>query len=173
MNRRQSGYSLVELLVVVAIVGVISLVSVPNFMAMQRASKLKSSLRAFTSDVRGMRQRAVTTHRSTKLSFTTGTASTGRRYTISEWDPTAAPGAEWKQIGPPRELEESCYIVGQTNFPDRDGDTTTRDIVFRNDGTPLFDAGVFRGTVLIKTDWKIAIPQYTVSLELSGAVKTS
>jgi len=69
----------VAAIVVVAIIGIISLVSVPNFISMQRSGKLKASLREFTSDIRRMRQRAVTRHLRTTLSFTAGTATTGRR----------------------------------------------------------------------------------------------
>lgn len=169
MNRRQSGYSLVELLVVVAIIGVISMVSIPNFISMQRAGKLKTSLREFTSDIRRMRQRAVTRHQQTKVSFKTGTATTGRDYTLNEWDPVSS---TWRQIGPPKRLEDACYLSGQTNFPDRDADTRN-DIVFRSNGTPLFDAGVFRGTAIMDTDWKVPTPRYTITVELSGAVRSN
>lgn len=169
MNRQDSGYSLAELLVVVAIIGITSLVLVPNFISMQRAGKLKASLREFTSDMRRMRQRAVTKRQQTKLSFTTGSAATARDYTINEWDPTTS---AWKQIGPPKRLEESCYLSSQTNFPDRNSDGT-QDITFKSDGTPLFDAGVFRGTAVMDTDWKIPTPRYTITVELSGAVKAN
>ena len=169
MNRRESGYSLVELLVVVTIIGIISLVSIPNFISMQRAGKLKGSLREFTSDIRRARQRAVTRHLSTKISFKTGTALTARDYTIEEWN---AASSTWRLVGPPKRLEETCYFSAQTNFPDRNADGT-QDIVFKSDGTPLFDAGIFRGTALMNTDWKIPTPQYTITVELSGAVKAN
>jgi prepilin-type N-terminal cleavage/methylation domain-containing protein len=161
MNRRQSGYSLVEILVVVAIVGIISLVTVPNFIALQRSSKLKSSLRNFVSDIRGMRQRAVTRHEQTKINFTTGTAATARGYTL--WENV---GGTWTHIGDKR-LEEACYFQSQTNF----GGGSTGDIIFKSDGTPTLTGGA-AGTVVLKTDWQIPTPQYTVTVTFSGAVKT-
>ena len=171
MNRRQSGYSLIEILVVVAIIGIISLVTVPNFISLQRSAKIKSSMRNFVSDIRTMRQRAVTRHTPTKLSFTTGTATTARDYSLWEWDATATPPA-WTQIGPTKRLEEACYIVSKTNFNDVDGDGTW-DIVFKTDGTPLLAAGVFQATAVLKTDWNIPTTQYTITVVISGSVRTS
>ncbi len=169
MNRRESGYSLVEILVVIGMIGVISLVTIPNFIAMQHSGKLKSSMRNFVSDVRAMRQRAVTRNRQTKVSFSTGTATTAREYFMSEFDPAAG---TWNQIGPKKGLEEACYIVSQTNLTDVDSDGTV-DIVFRGNGTPVLPAGQFTATTVLKTDWKIPTAQYTVTITFSGAVKTS
>ncbi|HSP13155.1 MAG TPA: prepilin-type N-terminal cleavage/methylation domain-containing protein [Thermoanaerobaculia bacterium] len=169
MNRRESGYSLVEILVVVAMIGIISLVTVPNFIAMQRSSKLKSSMRNFVGDVRGMRQRAVTKHHQTKISFVTGTAITGRNYTIAEFDPVSS---TWQQIGPAKRLDEACYVVSQTNLTDVDGDGTI-DLVFKPDGAPVLPPNIFEATTVLKTDWNLPTSQYTVTITFSGAVKTS
>jgi prepilin-type N-terminal cleavage/methylation domain-containing protein len=171
MNRRQSGYSLVEILVVVGIIGVISLVTVPNFINMQHAGKLKTSLRNFVSDIRTMRQRAVTRHEQTKITFTTGTAATARSYTL--WE---NPAGTWVQVGTDKVLEQACYFQSQTNF----GAGATGDIIFKNDGTPVFAPGVFQGTAVLKTDWNVprtagqtTAGQYTVTVTFSGSVKTN
>ncbi|HEY3052011.1 MAG TPA: type II secretion system protein [Thermoanaerobaculia bacterium] len=164
MNRRQSGYSLVEILVVVGIIGIISLVSVPNFINMQRAGKLKTSLRNFVSDIRTMRQRAVTRHEQTKITFNTGTAATARSYTL--WE---KPVSTWIQVGGDKVLEEACFFQSQTNL----GAGATGDIIFKNDGAPQFTCGVCEGTVVLKTDWQIPTPQYTVRVKYSGSVQTN
>jgi prepilin-type N-terminal cleavage/methylation domain-containing protein len=171
MNRRQSGYSLVEILVVVGIIGIISLVSVPNFINMQRAGKLKTSLRNFVSDIRTMRQRAVTRHEQTKITFTTGTAATARSYTM--WE---KPVSTWIQVGGGKVLEEACYFESQTNF----GAGATGDIIFKNDGTPVLPANQFSGIAVLKTDWNLprtagqtTAGQYTVTVTFSGSVKTN
>jgi prepilin-type N-terminal cleavage/methylation domain-containing protein len=168
MNRRESGYSLVEILVVVAIIGVISLVTVPNFIAMQHAGKIKNSLRSFMSDVRGMRQRSVTRHRQTKISFATGTAANAREYFLAEFDPATA---TWGQIGARKQLEEACYFSNQVNLTDLDSDGTI-DIVFRPDGTPILPSITTVPEVNLKTDWKVGKPEYKVKLRFSGAVQT-
>ncbi len=169
MNRHESGYSLVEILVVVAIIGVISLVTVPNFIAMQHSGKLKSSLRTFVGDIRAMRQRAVTRHVKTKVSFTTGTSTTARQYTMAEFNATTS---TWTQVGPPKSLEESCYVVSSTGFTDIDSDGTL-DIVFKNDGALDLGSATLPATAVLKTDWDIPTKQYTVTVRFSGAVLTS
>ena len=55
----QQGYSLAEMLVVIAIIGTLSLISVPAFMNFKRAADFKASMRAFTTDIRNARAAAI------------------------------------------------------------------------------------------------------------------
>ena len=169
MKRTQSGYSLAELLVVVAIIGIVSLVTVPNFISLRRSSMLKTSTRNFAADIRAARQRAVTKHQRTKVSFNTGTAA--RDYRLFEWNPTTN---AWDQIGVPRVMEEGCYILSVTDLPDRDVPPDgTNDIVFKVDGAPLFDANKFKGDVIVKTDWKLDVTKYKLELMYAGSLKVT
>ena len=72
-HRRQAGYSLPEMLTVVAIIGVLALVTVPAFINFYQAGKMRASMRNFTTDLRGMRQMAITKGVQTQLSYGTGT----------------------------------------------------------------------------------------------------
>jgi prepilin-type N-terminal cleavage/methylation domain-containing protein len=164
MRRRRTGYSLVELLVVVSIIGLVSLVAVPNFISMRRANSLRSSLRNFATDMRGTRGRAVTTYSQWKISFRTGT--TAREYTV--WQDV---GGTWVQRGATRRLEDGCYILDQRRFPDRNSDGTN-DIIFRQNGTPLLDAGETFGRVLVATTWNLPTSQYTIGMNFVGTVKS-
>ena len=71
-SQSSGGYSLIEMLVVVAIVGIMSMVSVPMFMNFVRSNKMKSTMRQFMSDLRVSRQRAITENHPTMISFKPG-----------------------------------------------------------------------------------------------------
>lgn len=166
MNRKQSGYSLAELLVVVAIIGIVSLVTVPNFISMRRSGMLKTSVRNFAADIRSARQRAVTKHQRTKVSFNTGT--TARGYTVFEWNPTTN---AWVQVGTPKVLEEGCYVLSATNFPDRDVPVDgTNDVIFNVSGAPIFDPNIFNGGLVVATEWNLPKKQYTLRISFAGAL---
>src|SRR5688572_27022547 len=59
MHRNSRGFSLAEMLVVVAIIGMLSLVSVPAFINYQRTMKLRGAVRTLNSDIRNCRQMAI------------------------------------------------------------------------------------------------------------------
>ena len=166
LRRASRGYSLAELLVVVAIIGMISLVSVPQFMNMHRSGRLKSAMRQFMNDARGARQLAVAQHKQTKIGFTVGTAA--KSYKIYQQN-----GANWTQVGSTRQIETGCYVANQTNFvTNRDANTTDYDLVFRPDGTVVFDTGTSQGTIIIGSEYtNLPRSQYTVEVTWSGSLK--
>src|SRR5207245_2328188 len=105
---RQSGYSLAEMLTVVAIIGVLALVMVPNFMNFYESNKMKSTMRNFTSDLRGVRQFSISQGKQAMLVYHPGatTDAFARPYDIwlgdkalnsQNWTPQTGPNAN-----PPR-----------------------------------------------------------------------
>jgi prepilin-type N-terminal cleavage/methylation domain-containing protein len=161
-----SGFSLAELLVVVAIIGIVSLYTIPNFVAMQRNGRLKNSLRLFTSDVRMMRQKAVTKHVQTKIGFYVGT--TKNTYSMYEQS-----GSAWVQVGITKTFEKGCYFSNQLNFrTDRDA-VADYDLIFNQDGTTTFDDGVFEGRVELSTIYDdLPVKTFRVSITKPGSVKS-
>jgi len=81
----QAGYSLAELLTVVAIVGILALVTVPNFMTYMQSNKMKVALRNFTSDMRTMRQMSISQGLQTRITFTPGATNTPASRAYDFW----------------------------------------------------------------------------------------
>ncbi|HUF10901.1 MAG TPA: type II secretion system protein [Rhodothermales bacterium] len=177
MKRRtgQTGYSLIELLVVVALIGIVSLVTVPNFISMYRASKIKGAIRQFTSDIRNARQVAVTENSRIMVSLGTTADERSRYWMYREVD------GNWELFGPDgKTLEEATerttVYFSATDF----GDTVTTDgksradIIFQRNGTvrpfPTVGSGQYPA-ISIKTDDDVPISEYTVRVSAAGTVK--
>src|SRR5437763_7997603 len=90
----QSGYSLVEMLMVVAIIGIMSLIVVPNFVQYYRSIKLKTAMRRLANDLRNARQRAVTRNAMVMISYKPDINPA----TYSTWQSVDL-GTTWTQVG--------------------------------------------------------------------------
>lgn len=172
----ESGYSLIEALVVIAIVGAISIVTVPNFMQMYQSSKVKAAVRQFASDLRGARQLAVTNNTRTMVSMGT-TAAEKHRYWIYE-----EVGGAWqlripasgKQLEPESNQPTVYFAQVANGFTDTQSSDGRADIIFLSNGTILdtvanpFPSSPF---TTVKTDLSIPRNSYTFRFALSGSVR--
>lgn len=183
MNRKrtsEAGYSLPEMLTVVAIIGVLALVAVPAFMTFYQSNKVKTSVRNFMGDIRSVRQLSITTDREAKLSFHTGATGT-RAYSILQGN-AAYNATTWTSV-PNRPatkyLDDVVYFPSNTastpqTFTDVDGDGTI-DIICFPDGRVSMPTDQ-NGTVLtsavitLKTDQKVYQPKWTVTVSPTGRV---
>ncbi|MGH9456756.1 MAG: prepilin-type N-terminal cleavage/methylation domain-containing protein [Thermoanaerobaculia bacterium] len=164
-KRHEAGYSLAEILVVVAIIGVMSLVAVPSFINMYQSSRLKSGLRQFTSDLRGARQTAVTEYRWVKVDFETGTSPS--RYWIRK---SSDLGLTWDEPPIEKEIIEPITI-DSTTFTDGADDGAYPEIIFRNNGTIAnIPAGEASRNVVIETPAPIAKPVVTITINPTGKI---
>jgi prepilin-type N-terminal cleavage/methylation domain-containing protein len=75
-RHRQAGFSLSELLVVVAIIGVIVLAALPAFGEMLKSWKVRSEADNVLAELRGVRQLAVAMHQDITVTFTPAPANT-------------------------------------------------------------------------------------------------
>ena len=173
--RRQRGYSLPEMLVVIAIIGIVSLVLVPNFITMQRSSKMKTAVRGFTTRLRQTQQLAITGHSRTKVKLTLNTD----RYTVwqENVDPTTGTGA-WVRVGPTYHLEEKGGGSARnikfetTGFPDADSDGTNV-IIFNQNGTVNSPTLPDLPVVTLLSPDRIPKPQFTVTISTTGTIKAT
>lgn len=194
---RQAGYSLAEMLTVVAIVGTLALVTVPAFINFYQSNKMKASMRSFTTDLRGARQRAITRGRQVAVMYevtATGApqANYKRTYWMFEgnlpnnsttWTPVAlaSTGASARI----RTLDDVVYFpANATATPQTFEDTmnctlatcasgtdSRPEIIFFPDGRVRIPSGSLIGQASIKTDMRIPKTAYTIEISPSGAIK--
>ena len=167
------GYSLIEILVVVGIIGILSLITVPAFINYQRRNAVRSALRSFTSDLRSFRQFAISKNAYVRLEF-----ENAREYRVYQ---STNFGSTWTDmqlgaIGADRNVrylpETMAFTANTYNDSDSDGKP---DVDFRPDGTAGDYAGssVTAGTITMQTDWQDIINQVVVDMSTTGQIKTT
>lgn len=181
--RSQGGYSLVELLIVVAIIGMLSLVTVPPMLGYMRQMKVRSATRQLNTDLRFARQRAITQNNPVAFSFQPGNAATepaiekGRYilYDRGQAIPNTTPQRyNWIQYGPVRYLDGVYFMPSDFGLADA-ADDALADVIFRQNGTidnmpapPLVNA-----IVSIRTTKKLTNNHVTDRFWISGSFTTT
>jgi len=164
------GYSIVEILVVVAIIGIMSLVTVPAFMNYQRSAAIKSQLRSFTADIRNARQRAISRNSEVRLELESQTL-----YRFYEKPNAGTWGAlnGFSGTGPGRNVKKLDKDIGFAANTLGDTDSNGKnDVVFRPDGTANIGNGA--GTITLMSNWKnISQNQFLITISTSGKLTTA
>jgi len=183
---RQRGYSLAEALVVLAIIGLVTGVSVPFFMNYLRANRMRSSATYFQTALRFARQRAVTRHTLTRVSFLPNTDP--GQYTI--WDGNLdSTGAltSWTVVQPQvRRLDQGVTFANDATQPVGDNYDGTGSVAANPDGQPDIVFGIDGsainsvnpttppGTMWLKTNFKsITFNQYQIQMLTVGTMKVT
>lgn len=173
---RLRGYSLVELLIVVAMIGMFSLVTVPPILSYMGQLRVRSATRLLNGDLRAARQRAITRNNPVAFSFKVGDAdpSTGMekaQYAIFDRTGTSVPFT-WTQIGQTKYLEGVYFLP--TGFPVDDAfDDDMADIIFRPNGTVDNMQGVSPAVVGIRTERNVTNNRITNTLTVAGNFTTT
>ena len=159
MNRphRSRGFSLVELLTVVAIIGVMSLVGVPAFINYQKSMTFKTSMRQLTSDLRGARQRAATRSTFVMVGNMRNEGAVGDTRGVYEILESTDRGTTYTLLQT-RQLEK------RSEFGAVD------DIVFRPNGTVILPGGSYSTTVELQSLDNIPKPEFAVTVAVTGKV---
>lgn len=174
------GYSLVEILVVVAIIGVMSLVTVPQFIAYRQTAALKGALRNFNADLRNARQLAIARYVQVRMEF-----PDDKNYAFYY---RSGPTDTWHTM--PQELLMALRISGvyqnrkklndpmtyiTNTFTDLNGNSQP-DIIFNTDGSVQLNADNTQstGSITIKSPWSnTSFNRITVTLNTTGKITTN
>ncbi|HVT05130.1 MAG TPA: GspH/FimT family pseudopilin [Thermoanaerobaculia bacterium] len=178
-RKAQRGYTLVEALIVMAIIGLISLVAVPSFITLYQSSKMRTSVRIFSSDLRWARQRAVSRNIRTLITFDTGAGKSVYRFYDGirqadgtyNWTPTLASPTRAKE----RSLDPVVYFLS-TGFADDvvlpAPDASLPDIVYSENGSVQnIPALAADQNIMLKTDLPIPKNQFEIDLAPAGQVR--
>lgn len=77
-NRAKNGFSLIELMVVVVIIGIMLMIAIPAFNSMQRRQRIQSAAQGLAQEIRAERERALSVGGQYIIAFTPG----GAQYTV-------------------------------------------------------------------------------------------
>lgn len=187
IRSRESGYSLPEMLTVIAIIGILALVTVPAFMNFYQSNKMKASMRNFETDLRSIRQLAITNGTQAMLCY--GTGPNARSYSWWMGNKPSNSTSWTKYTGTAQHAAKT--LDGVVYFPANGAPTPQTfndlydcssgtncvagtdgllDLVFFPDGSIQMPSGSTSGSITIKTDMKIPKPQYTLTISPSGRV---
>ncbi|MEA2236279.1 MAG: hypothetical protein QOC81_1003 [Thermoanaerobaculia bacterium] len=183
-RRLEAGYSLTELLTVVAIIAVMSLITVPSFISYNNSNKIKVAMRAFSADLRTARATAISQGREVKLTFKTG--ANLRNYSLYLGDRAfgTVPTANWTPLTGAGSSSARAFktLDPVIYFPD-DGTSTPQtftdldptpdgwlDVIFFPDGHAQLPTGATSGTITIKTDMRVPKVSYAITISPSGRV---
>ena len=166
-KRSDAGFSIAELLTVVAIIGIIALVVVPNFGQYMRSAKLKGAMRQLTFDIRSARQRAVSRNDYARVRFTF--SPTASSYVVEE-------STDGKALSDNTKVWTAYIASKSVAAPLLLVRGNTDQITFASNGTTYNADGTATTaaqTVIIKTTDKVPVTQYTITLERYGKLTTS
>lgn len=158
----ERGYSLVELMVVIAMIGIVSLVTIPAMTNFSRMNKIRAAIRTVNSDLRAVRTLAITQSAPMTITFYTGKyEDSGQnkdlraRYDLPEIIPIT------RRI---KRLDDIVYFVGDEN------ETTT--ITFLPNGTVQGMVGTATRTIQLSSDYELPNDDVTITFSPSGSFKT-
>ena len=174
MLRSSRGYSMMEMLVVVAIIGVLSLVTIPAFINFQRRNAVRSALRSFTSDMRSYRQQAITKNAWVRVQFTSGREYRGfiSRDQGKTWQPLSLKNSTNNVETLPEEVFLTDNTYDDSDLP-LDG---LKDVDFHYDGLAgdfKADGTIGTGSITVKTNFDTIIDQFVVQMSSTGQIKTT
>lgn len=105
--KNKSGFTLMELMIVIAIIAIISAVAVPNMIAWRNNHQLNGSARELLSVINGARLAAIKNNAAVTLTFTTG--SSGKVDTVFTNRVTGVSKTTTTLINPGLKLDSAVF----------------------------------------------------------------
>ena len=169
-HRSSRGYSLTEILVVIAIIGILSLVTVPAFMNFQRRNLVRSALREFTATLRNCRQEAISNNRWIRLQAVMPSGEPQpREYVLSV---STDRGTTWTAFNTWGKTTERGFLPETMYF--KSVSSPNGEVVFRSDGSATDSTdGIVTTTFVLTTNWKEIINEITVTVSPAGQIKST
>jgi len=176
-RRGQRGYSLVELLIVLAMIGMFTLVTVPPVISYMGQIRVRSATRVLNGELRAARQRAITKNNPVAFSFTVGDvdpSSAGEKAQFSIYDRGGTSGAyTWTQVGQTKYLEGVYFLASPFPVASAVNDSQP-DIIFRPNGTIDNMTGVTPPAVVaFRTERNVTNNHVTDTFSVSGSFTTT
>ena len=122
LGKRELGFTLMEMMIVVAVLAIMAAIAIPNFMSLLPGMRLNGAARQVMGDLMAARMKTVKLNKKTKVFFN------GNGYEYEIWDDADNSGAVADNEGDDKER------TLQTNY---------HDVTFSSTGNPIFSP---RGT---------------------------
>jgi prepilin-type N-terminal cleavage/methylation domain-containing protein len=179
LKRSECGFSLTEMLVVIAIIGVLSLISVPAFINMKNQNTFRADLRNFTHDLRAARQYAISQTVDVRIELEVpGNSLTSNRYRFywsndrgATWTALTIAGGHGITPGTPgniKTLDGPVWFQSTGSLPDIGADSKP-DIIYHPNGSMDLVANAPSAQIVMRTIWtKVAFDTFTIGMSSSG-----
>jgi prepilin-type N-terminal cleavage/methylation domain-containing protein len=166
------GYSLVEILVVIAIVGVMSLITIPAFINFSQQGRLRAAVRQIHGDLRTMRMLAITNNIRIRTELQPDNVSYNFYSSTDN-------GATWAAYIPKGQISSTKSIsspvtFGATTFLDVNGNNKP-DIVFLPSGMldPNCASAASNPTLVLSVPWQNIYQNImTITVSPAGGIST-